>query len=70
MPLLAMVRNPQPPVEGGWLLQSAPLSLRKYTGPVNSRDQLAVEQRYSTIDNCDSPVIKLIPEPLDNMEWM
>ena len=44
-----------------WLLQSAPLSLRKYTGPLNSRDQSAVMQRYSTIDNYDSPVIRLIP---------
>ena len=47
-----------------WLLRSAPLSLREYTGPLHSRDQLAVKQRYSTIDNFCSPAINLIPEPL------
>ena len=53
-----------------WLLQSAPLLLKEYTGPLNSRDQLAVKKRYSTIDNFCIPAINLIPEPLDNVEWI
>ena len=53
-----------------WLLQSAPLSLRRYTGPLNTLSQFAVMQRYSTIDNNDSPVITLIPKPIDNQEWV
>ena len=53
-----------------WLLRSAPLSLRKYTGPLDTRNQFAVMQRYSTIDNNDNPVITLIPKPIDNSEWV
>ena len=53
-----------------WLLQSAPLSLRQYTGPLQSKDQLAVETRYSrSIDNSSVPPISLTLAPLDNVEW-
>ena len=53
-----------------WLLQSAPLSLREYTGPLNSRDQSAVIQRFRGITNIWSPAINLTPKPLDDVEWI
>ena len=55
-----------------WLLQSAPLSLQEYTGPLHSNDQLrmAVERRYRTIDNLLVPAINLTPAPLDSVEWI
>ena len=53
-----------------WLLQSALLSLREYTGPLPSIDQLTVERRYSIIDDLLVPAINLTPAPLDNVDWI
>ena len=53
-----------------WLLQSAPLSLREYTGPLNSKDQSAVIERYGGTTNFGSgSAIVLNPKPLDNVQW-
>ena len=51
-----------------WLLERAPWSLREYTGPLDSREQAAIMDRYSSNDN--STVIQLIPAPQDNRNWV
>ena len=53
-----------------WLLRSAPLSLREYTGPIFSKDRSAVMERYCGSENSGSgSAIFLNPQPLDNVEY-
>ena len=47
------------------------MSLREYTGPLFSRDRVAVEERFGGRTNIgDDSQIILNPQPLDDVEYV
>ena len=54
-----------------WLIQSAPLSLRLFIGPIYTRDLKAVQERYRVENENLGPFpLHLDCQPLDNTEYV